>query len=204
MRGSREGRGPRPHNENDEHFGSPGHFGRADHDHDHGRSRDRSRGRGVRGDGPGRPRGARSKRGDIRTALLTVLMEGPGHGYDIMQRVEEKTGGAWRPSPGSVYPTLQLLGDEGFVTSIERDGKRVFEITEAGTAEATRRLEEAGGAPWDLTDDGVGPWQVKESMGLLFLAAKQISMAGTTEQLQQAVAILAEARKKLYLLLSQD
>ena len=121
-----------------------------------------------------------------------------------MQRVEEKTGGAWRPSPGSVYPTLQLVGDEGFVTAIERDGKRVFEITEAGTAEATRRLEEAGGAPWDLTDDGVGPWQVKESMGLLFLAAKQVSMAGTTEQLQQAVSILAEARKKLYLLLSQD
>jgi DNA-binding PadR family transcriptional regulator len=191
MRGSREGRGPRPHNENDEHFGGPGHG------HGHGPFR-------GRGGGPGRPRGGRNKRGDIRTALLTVLMEGPGHGYDIMQRVEEKTGGAWRPSPGSVYPTLQLLGDEGYVTATERDGKRVFEITEAGTAEATRRLEEAGGAPWDLTDDGVGPWQVKESMGLLFLAAKQVSMAGTTEQLQQAVAILAEARKKLYLLLSQD
>ncbi len=195
MRGSREGRGPRPHNENDEHFGEPGHFGGPGHGHGPFRGR---------GGGPGRPRGGRNKRGDIRTALLTVLMEGPGHGYDIMQRVEEKTGGAWRPSPGSVYPTLQLLGDEGFVTAIERDGKRVFEITEAGTAEATRRLEEAGGAPWDLTDDGVGPWQVKESMGLLFLAAKQVSMAGTTEHLQQAVAILAEARKKLYLLLSQD
>jgi DNA-binding PadR family transcriptional regulator len=191
MRGPREGRGPRPHNENDEHFGGPGRGP----GHGHGRGR---------GEGPRRPRGERSKRGDIRTALLAVLMEGPGHGYDIMQRVEEKTGGAWRPSPGSVYPTLQLLGDEGFVTAVERDGKRVFEITEAGTAEATRRLDEAGGAPWDLTDDGVGPWQVKESMGLLFLAAKQVSMAGTTEQRQQAVTILAEARKKLYLLLSQD
>ena len=195
MRGSREGREPRPHNENDEHFGGPDHFGGPGHGHGPFRGR---------GGGPGRPRGGRNKRGDIRTALLTVLTEGPGHGYDIMQRVEEKTGGAWRPSPGSVYPTLQLLGDEGFVIAIERDGKRVFEITEAGTAEATRRLEEAGGAPWDLTDDGVGPWQVKESMGLLFLAAKQVSMAGSTEQLQQAVSILAEARKKLYLLLSQD
>ena len=195
MRGAREGREPRPHNENDEHFGGPDHFGGPGHGHGPFRGR---------GGGPGRPRGGRNKRGDIRTALLTVLTEGPGHGYDIMQRVEEKTGGAWRPSPGSVYPTLQLLGDEGFVIAIERDGKRVFEITEAGTAEATRRLEEAGGAPWDLTDDGVGPWQVKESMGLLFLAAKQVSMAGSTEQLQQAVSILAEARKKLYLLLSQD
>ena len=191
MRGPREGRGPRPHNENDEHFGG--------HGHGHGHRRER----GERG-GLGRPRGGRSKRGDIRTALLTVLMEGPGHGYDIMQRVEEKTGGAWRPSPGSVYPTLQLLGDEGFVTATERDGKRVFDITESGTVEANRRLEEAGGAPWELTDDTVGPWQVKESMGLLFLAAKQVSMAGSSEQLQQAVTIITEARKKLYLLLSQD
>lgn len=196
MRGRRDGRGPRPHNEDNAHFdgppgpgfggpgfGGPG-FGR------HG--------------GPGRPGRGRGKRGDIRTALLTVLTEGPGHGYDIMQRVEEKTGGTWRPSPGSVYPTLQLLEDEGFVTATERDGKRTFEITEAGTAEAARRLEEAGGAPWEHAPGASGPWQIRESMALLALAAKQVAMAGTNEQKQQAVAIVTEARKKLYLLLSQD
>lgn len=188
MRGQRDGRGPRPHNEHDEHFAGHGPF----------------RGRG----GPGGPRrgpgGGRNKRGDIRTALLAVLIEGPGHGYDIMQRVEAKTAGAWRPSPGSVYPTLQLLEDEGLVTASASDGKRVFAITEAGTTEAARRMEEAGGAPWDLSRDGVGPWQVRESMGLLFLAAKQVSMAGSAEHLQEAVTILTDARKKLYQLLSQD
>lgn len=136
--------------------------------------------------------------------MLAVLLEGPGHGYDIMQRIEEKTGGAWRPSPGSVYPTLQLLGDEGFVVASERDGKRVFEITETGRVEAQRRLDEAGGAPWELTDDSVGPWHIREGMGLLHLAAKQVAMAGTPEQTQAAVAIITEARKKLYLLLSAD
>ena len=74
------------------------------------------------------------RRGDIRTAVLAILAEEPGHGYDVIQRLEEKTAGAWRPSPGSVYPTLQLLEDEGLVRSVERDGKRVFEITDQGRA----------------------------------------------------------------------
>ena len=82
--------------------------------------------------------------------------KGPGHGYDVMQKLEDKTGGAWRPSPGSVYPTLQLLEDEGLVRSTERDGKRVFEITDAGRAEAAERIEEAGGTPWELAEKGAG------------------------------------------------
>ena len=90
------------------------------------------------------------RRGDIRTALLAILAEEPGHGYDVIQRLEEKTSGAWRPSPGSVYPTLQLLEDEGLVRSVEHDGKRVYEITDQGRAEATRRIEEAGGTPWEI------------------------------------------------------
>src|SRR5262245_59324577 len=100
--------------------------------------------------------GGRMRRGDIRTALLAALSEGPGHGYDIMQALEEKSGGAWRPSPGSVYPTLQLLEDEGLVRSFERDGKRIYEITDAGREEATRRVDEAGGTPWELAGRG-GP-----------------------------------------------
>ena len=72
----------------------------------------------------------------------------PGHGYDIMSRLEEKSGGAWRPSAGSVYPTLQQLEDEGLATSAETDGKRVYTITAAGAEEATRRVAEAGAEPW--------------------------------------------------------
>src|SRR5207237_10844300 len=97
---------------------------------------------GDRESGWGAPR---MRRGQIRTARLAVLAEGPGHGYDVMQNLEDKTGGAWRPSPGSVYPTLQLLEDEGLVRSTERDGKRVFEITDDGRPEAASRVEHDGG-----------------------------------------------------------
>src|SRR5437763_15200689 len=101
--------------------------------------------RGRFGAGHGHPHGPRRmRRGDIRTAVLAVLSEGPGHGYDVMQRLEDKTEGAWRPSPGSVYPTLQLLADEGLARSVERDGKRVYELTDACRAETQRRIEEAG------------------------------------------------------------
>src|SRR5438445_7205208 len=90
----------------------------------------------------------RRKRGDVRTAVLAVLAEQPGHGYEVIQSLEEKSGGAWRPSPGSIYPTLQLLEDEGLVRSEERDGKRVYEVTDAGREESAKRLEDAGGPPW--------------------------------------------------------
>jgi DNA-binding PadR family transcriptional regulator len=149
-------------------------------------------------------RGGRMRRGDIRTALLATLDEAPGHGYELIQRIDDKSGGAWRPSPGSVYPTLQLLEDEGLVFAVERDGKRVYEITDAGRTEAARRIEEAGGAPWAQTTDGPSPWALRESIGMLALAAKQIAVAGNKEQVERAVAIMTDARKKLYQLLSED
>jgi DNA-binding PadR family transcriptional regulator len=155
----------------------------------------------------GRPwsRGGRMRRGDIRTAVLAVLAEEPGHGYEVIQRIEEKSGGVWRPSPGSVYPTLQLLEDEGLVQAVERDGKRVYEVTDAGRAEAARRIEEAGGEPWAVkAADGPNPWQLRQSIGLLHLAVKQVVLAGNEEQVEKAVAIVTDARKKLYQLLSED
>src|SRR6476661_3159716 len=122
-----------------------------------GGGRGRHRGREPRWGGP------RMRRGDIRTAVLAVLTEGPGHGYDVMQNLEDKTGGAWRPSPGSVYPTLQLLEDEGLVRSTERDDKRAYEITDAGRAEAQRRSEAAGGSPWEGERSRSPRGQLKES-----------------------------------------
>jgi DNA-binding PadR family transcriptional regulator len=172
----------------------------------------RGRGRGFRGDEhfpghgghPGRPgRRGRMRRGDIRTALLAVLSEGPGHGYDVMQNLEEKSGGAWRPSPGSVYPTLQLLEDEGLVRSAERDGKRIFEITDAGREEATRRIEDAGGTPWEL--DGrnrAKSTELREAVMSFHMAFKQIAMVGTPAQLEQATEIVRDARRRLYQLLA--
>ena len=155
---------------------------------------------GDRGPGPGR-RDGRRQRGDIRTALLAVLTEGPGHGYEIMQRIEDKSEGAWRPSPGSVYPSLQLLEDEGLVHATERDGKRIYEITDAGRAEAERRIEEAGGAPWAQAGRGVGPGRLFGALRQVALAARQVARAGTPAQVEQAAAIMEDTRKQLYQLL---
>ncbi len=155
--------------------------------------------------GPGGPRRGRMRRGDIRTAVLAILSEEPGHGYEIIQRLEEKSAGAWRPSPGSVYPMLQLLEDEGLVRSTERVGKRVFEITDAGRQEATERVEEAGGAPWDLAQrGGKGHGELREAMMTLALAVKQVTMAGKPDQIERAAAILTNARKQLYAILAED
>ncbi|HET7489551.1 MAG TPA: PadR family transcriptional regulator [Acidimicrobiales bacterium] len=145
----------------------------------------------------------RVRRGHIRTLLLTTLDEGPGHGYELMQRLEERTGGMWRPSPGSVYPTLQQLEDEGLVRSEERDGKRVYEITEAGRAEAQARAER-GGPAWAGDPEGrPGTAALREAVGQLHMAARQVAGAGQEEQVERAVAVLAEARKKLYQILAE-
>ena len=153
------------------------------------------------GPGFGREGGPRRmRRGDIRTAVLAVLAEEPGHGYEVIQAIEEKSGGAWRPSPGSVYPTLQLLEDEGLARSTEQDGKRVYQLTETGLAEAAKRVEEAGGPPW-ANQEGGG---LRRAVMQMHAAARQIGAAGTPEQIEQAIAILGDARKRLYRLLAED
>src|ERR1700677_3861997 len=117
-----------------------------DHGHDHpfaGRSMRGGRGRwgGGRGGWGG---GRRMPRGAIRTAILAALRDGPANGYEVMRRLEEMSGGLWRPSPGSVYPHLQMLEDEGMVGSSEKEGTRTFHLTEAGVAEAA----DGGPLPW--------------------------------------------------------
>src|SRR5256885_5126748 len=88
----------------------------------------------------GPPRGPRrARRGDVRTAILALLDEKPAHGYDLIKELDERSGGMWQPSPGSVYPTLQLLEDQGLLTSEEVDGKRVYSITDQGPAELAER-----------------------------------------------------------------
>lgn len=144
------------------------------------------------------------RRGDVRSALLIALLDGPGHGYELIQALESKTGGRWRPSPGSVYPSLQMLADEGLVTSTEQDGRRIFEITERGRTEAEERVA-SHGLPWDAMDRG--PRQsgaLRAAMRDLHLAAKQVGMTGSAETVGKATEIVTQARKELYRLLAES
>lgn len=141
------------------------------------------------------------RRGETRSAILQVLAEQDGHGYELIQALEAKTDGAWRPSPGSVYPTLQLLEDTGLVTSTERDGKRIYAITDEGRAEAARLLDEAGAPPWADMERGGG---LRGAMGQLVVAVRQVGVAGTDDQIERALAVVTAARKDLYRILAED
>ena len=148
----------------------------------------------------------RMRRGDIRRAILLALGDGPANGYEVMGRLAERSGGIWRPSPGSVYPTLQMLEDEGMVRSTATEGSRTFELTEAGNATAeAARAEQPGRAPWEQ-DEGSDERlrSLRGAMGQTFMAAKQVAHAGTPEQIDRCIEIVQRARKELYQILAED
>jgi DNA-binding PadR family transcriptional regulator len=144
------------------------------------------------------------RRGDMRRAVLSALGDGPGHGYEVMRRLEARSGGIWRPSPGSIYPTLQMLEDEGLVRSHAQDGTRVYELTDAGTAEAAA-ADPSGPAPWERGDDSDERLRtLREAMGQAQMAAKQVAHTGSQEQIDQGIEIVQRARRELYQLLAGD
>src|ERR1039458_7496932 len=96
-----------------------------------------------------RRHGGKARRGDIRTASLLLLAEEPRNGYAIMQAIDERSNGVWRPSPGSVYPALAQLEDEGLIRSEESEGRKQFVITEAGREQIAARPQDAP-APWEI------------------------------------------------------
>ncbi len=155
----------------------------------HGRGRTRGRGGG--------------RRGNVRAALLALLTERPMHGYEMIKELDSRTGGVWSPSPGSVYPTLQLLEDEGLITSEEAGGRKRFTLTEAGRPEAT---EAAANAPWrEFSEDAVNSGQdTREAVFGIMNALRQIGFEGTPEQWQRAVEVLAETKRKLYGILADE
>jgi len=162
-------------------------------------------GRGGRGGpfGGGRGRGRR-RRGDVRAALLMLLAEEPMNGYQLMQTIEERSGGRWRPSPGSVYPSLAQLEDEGLIRSIERDGAKLFEITDAGREHLATRHEQR--APWDQADDPAGesPHELRALIPDIAAAIWQVSQVGDEAQMRRASELLAETRRSLYRILAED
>lgn len=143
------------------------------------------------------------RRGDVRSALLIALLDNPGHGYELIQALEARTEGRWRPSPGSVYPTLQMLADEGLVSESEVDGKRTFAITDAGRAQAQERVE-SHGLPWEAMDRSGEQGGLRTAMRDLHLAAKQVGITGSPDTVERATEIVVIARKALYQLLAED
>jgi len=158
-----------------------------------------SRGRGA-GRGRGRA-GHRGRRGDVRTAILALLAERPMHGYEIIQEISERSGGLWRPSPGSVYPNLQLLSDEGMVTSTgEGTGsRRAFELTDTGREEAAKQET----PPWEEIAGQIDPQDVELRTAITQLgsAVRQVAQAGTAGQKTQAIDALNETRRVIYSIL---
>ena len=163
------------------------------------------------GFGPGRHGGhggpRRRRRGDVRLALMMLLsVEHPLNGYQLMQGLEERSDGRWRPSPGSVYPALQQLEDEGLIRSVQTEGEsgRSFELTDAGRSHLEERGEQK--APWEEDADEAGHPRARfrHSIGGLMRAVMHVGQDGTPEQIEEALSILEEARKKLYRLLAGD
>ena len=155
--------------------------------------------------GPGHRGGRRARRGDIRGAILLLLAEEPRNGYGLMQVIEERSGGIWRPSPGSVYPALSQLEDEGLVRATEHDGRKSFTLTDEGTAHVEEHRERIG-TPWETVGEGASSelHELRQAIAALAAAAMQVAQTGTKEQLGEAKSLLEEARRGLYRLLAGD
>jgi DNA-binding PadR family transcriptional regulator len=156
-------------------------------------------GRGGHGHGGG---GHRGRRGDVRAVILALLAERPMHGYEMLEELSRRTSGLWRPSPGSLYPALQLLEDQGLVQSTEEQGRRRFELT--GEGRALQAQSTPGTALWEkivsAADDGA--LALRSALRGVELAVSQVAEAGTPEQKTSAEALLTDLRRQLYLLLA--
>ncbi|MEN3358184.1 MAG: hypothetical protein V7637_2166 [Mycobacteriales bacterium] len=201
------------------HHGDPAHAEEGGHD--------RRRGRGHRHGGPGRPGpdgfgweprggfgpgfrppfrgGRRAARGDVRASVLALLAEQPMHGYQIINELAERSNGAWRPSPGSVYPILQQLQDEALVRIEETDGRRVVHLTDVGRVYVETHQDELS-APWEAV--GSQPdeqtWELMNAVRAVTGAAWQVAQVGDTTDVRRATQMLTDMRRRLYGILAGD
>ncbi|XAS72761.1 PadR family transcriptional regulator [Micrococcaceae bacterium Sec5.1] len=153
---------------------------------------------GPRGFGPGG--GRRANRGDVRAAILSLLAESPSNGYGLIRTIAEKTSGTWRPSPGSVYPTLQQLVDEELITAVGEGRRTEFTLTDDGRAYVAEHEEELANA-WNTEADG-NMQEFHQSIGKLMGVVHQFRAAATDEQRRAAIEKLDETRRALYLILA--
>jgi DNA-binding PadR family transcriptional regulator len=152
-----------------------------------------------------RHRGVRVGRGDVRAAALALLAEGPLHGYQIIQEISERSRGMWQPSPGSVYPMLQQLEDEGLVVAERAEGRRVFHLTDAGRAYVEEHQEELN-AVWAAVTGDVGEdfHDLRDAATGAMSALWQVLQSGTDAQVAEATRVLVATRRQLYQILAGD
>jgi DNA-binding PadR family transcriptional regulator len=135
--------------------------------------------------------------------VLALLLERPMHGYEMIQELESRTGGIWRPSPGSIYPTLQLLEDEGLIQAETSGGRKAYTLTDAGRAEAETAAQNP---PWaQFTDDTMSQVQdFRDAAVGIMSALKQVGFNGTPDQRAKALEVLNETKRKLYAILADS
>ncbi|MEV0033378.1 PadR family transcriptional regulator [Nocardia sp. NPDC050793] len=155
--------------------------------------------------GRGRGRGGRGRRGDVRAAVLLLLTERPMHGYELIQQIRERSDDIWRPSPGSIYPALAQLEDEGLVLIEKVAGRKTAKLTEAGTEYVAAHREELGD-PWAEVKADVGTQAIdlRGLVGQVMGAVGQVAAVGTPEQAAKAAEILNDTRRSLYRILAED
>jgi DNA-binding PadR family transcriptional regulator len=145
------------------------------------------------------------RRGNVRAAILLLIEEEPRNGYQVMQELEQRSEGMWRPSPGSVYPAFQMLADEGLILSEARDGGNVYALTDAGREYVEQNREQLGN-PWEQAGEGM-PEGVRELVHLAMqvgIATRQVTHHGTQAQRDEAAKVLKDARRALYRILAED
>jgi DNA-binding PadR family transcriptional regulator len=151
-------------------------------------------------------RGSRVRKGDVKAAILDLLAEGgQWNGYQLIQEIAGRTSGVWRPSAGSVYPALQQLEDEGLIAPQGEGRRRMYELTDAGHTYAEEHADELN-ASWDaaagMTDEAA--LEFHDLIRQVMMAVMEVRRAGSADQLAQARAVLAQARRSLYLILAED
>jgi DNA-binding PadR family transcriptional regulator len=147
----------------------------------------------------------RRLKGDVRAAILALLVEDSRNGYQIISEIDERSAGAWRPSPGAVYPALSQLAREGLIVAEESGGRRTFSLTDAGRAYVEQNPGMARGV-WE----SIGQQEAWQPPGLFAVAARlgggivQVAQVGTPEQINAAERLLEQTRRRLYLILADD
>ncbi len=159
---------------------------------------------GLRGRGFGHgPR--KMGHGDVRGAILVLLSERPMHGYQLIQEISGRSEGLWRPSPGSVYPALQQLEDEGLVRIEQSEGRKVAHLTAEGRDYVQEHREELG-SPWETARENYGDdlLELRDLIGQVATATVQVMQAGTDSQIAEARRLLTDVRRQLYRVLAGD